>query len=55
MADGSSSNTGIVAVLAIFIIALIAGFFAWQGGVFEGGGGGGDTTIDVDLPAAPSK
>jgi len=57
MADSGSSNTGIVAVLAIFILVLIAGFFAWQGGWLGGGGGGGggDTDINVDLPSpAPS-
>jgi len=54
MADSGSSNAGIVAVLAIFVLVLIAGFFAWQGGWLSGGGGGGDTDIKVEMPSPPA-
>ncbi|HUP92663.1 MAG TPA: hypothetical protein VM074_10485 [Solimonas sp.] len=48
MAESSSGsgNTGVVAVLAIFIIVVVAAFFAWQGGMF---GGGHDTKVNVEL------
>ena len=53
MADGeSSSNTGVVAILVIFLIVVVAAFFAWRGGMF-----GGKTTkvdIDVNTPSAPA-
>ena len=55
MADNGSSNTGMVAILVIFVIVVALGFFAWQGGML--GGGGSDTDVDVDLnaPAAVDK
>lgn len=55
MADGeSSSNTGVVAILVIFIIVVVLGFLAFRGGLF--GGGGKSTKIDVDVkaPSAPA-
>src|SRR5215217_1544193 len=37
MADSeSASNTGVVAILVIFLIVVIAAFFAWRGGMFGG-------------------
>lgn len=48
MAKEGSGNTGVVAVLVIFIIVAVAAFFAWQGGMF---GGGGDTNLDVNIKA----
>ncbi len=54
MADGeSSSNTGVVAILVIFLVVVVLAFLAWQGGVF----GGKTTKVDVDIsaPSAPSK
>lgn len=49
MADNGSSNTGVVAVLAIFIIVVVAAFFAWQGGMF-GGGDGTDVEVELNTP-----
>lgn len=54
MAQSSGSgNTGIVAVLAIFIIVLVAAFFAWQGGMFGGGDGGTDINVELPTPSTP--
>jgi hypothetical protein len=52
MADReSSSNTGVVAILVIFLIVVIAALFAWRTGLF----GGGSTTHKVDINvSAPS-
>ena len=55
MADSeSSSNTGVVAILVIFLIVVIAALFAWRGGLF-----GGSTTHKVDInvsaPSAPAS
>lgn len=64
MADegSGSNNTGVVALVVIFVIAMVLGYFAWQNGMFGGSGSeGGDTSINVDLaapgggPAGPSK
>ena len=54
MADSeSASNTGVVAILVIFLIVVIAALFAWRSGVF----GGKSTKVDVNVsaPSAPSK
>jgi ABC-type transporter Mla subunit MlaD len=54
MADGESSgNTGVVAILVIFLIVVVLAVLAWQGGIF----GGGKTTkidVNVDAPSAPA-
>ena len=47
MANDGSGNTGVVAVLVIFVIVLALGFFAWQGGWF-GGGDGADVDVDIE-------
>ena len=53
MADSeSASNTGVVAILVIFLVAIALLFFAWQGGIFGGGGGDKDINIKVDTPAS---
>ena len=55
MGDGeSSSNTGVVAILVIFLVVVVLAFLAWQSGIF---GGSRTTKIDVDVkaPAAPSR
>lgn len=39
----NSSNTGVVAVLVVFILALILIFFAYRGGMF------GPKKTDVDI------
>jgi hypothetical protein len=48
----SSSNTGVVAILVIFLIVVIAALFAWRSGVF----GGKSTKVDVNVtaPSAPA-
>ena len=54
MADSeSSSNTGVVAILVIFLIVVIAALFAWRGGLF---GGSSKTQVDVNVsaPSAPA-
>ena len=53
MADGEGSgNTGVVAILVIFLIVVIAAFFAWRGGMF----GGKSTKVDINVsaPSAPA-
>jgi hypothetical protein len=50
MADGEgSSNTGVVAIVVIFLIVVIAAFFAWRGGMF----GGKSTKVDINVSAPP--
>ena len=53
MGDNGSGNTGVVAILVIFLIVVIVALFAWRGGWF----GGGKTNVDVDVnvPSAPSR
>lgn len=54
MADGdSSSNTGVVAILVIFLIVVLVALFAWRGGLF--GGGKTDVNVDVNVPSGTSK
>ena len=51
MADnGGSSCAGVVAVLVIFIIAVVLAIFAWRGGLF----GGKTTKVDVNV-TTPQK
>jgi len=54
MADGdNSSNTGVVAILVIFLVVVVLAVLAWQGGIF----GGGKTTkidVNVDAPSTPT-
>ena len=45
--DGGGSNTGIVAVLVIFVIVIVLAFLAWQGGLFRGR----NTRINVNVAA----
>ena len=53
MAEGEgSSNTGVVAILVIFLIVVIAAFFAWRGGMF---GGSKKTEIDVNVQSPATK
>ncbi len=55
MGDGESSgNTGVIAILVIFIIVVVLGFLAFRGGMF--GGGGKTTKIDVNVGgSAPAR
>jgi hypothetical protein len=50
----SSSSTGIVAIVAILLMLAIAGFLAWRGGLF-GGGGGSSHKLDVNVNTPGSK
>jgi hypothetical protein len=52
MADSeSSSNTGVVAILVIFLIVVIAALFVWRSGLLFGGGGTHKVDINVTAPA----
>jgi hypothetical protein len=54
MAEGEgSSNTGVVAIVVIFLIVVIAAVFAWRGGMF--GGGTKKTEIDVNVQTPATK
>jgi hypothetical protein len=52
MAD-SGSSSGIVAVVAIFVLVVIVGFFGVQSGMFGEGGGSKDIDVKVESPSAP--
>ena len=54
MADNGEggSNTGVVAVLVIFIIVVVLAFLAWRGGLF--GGRGNKININVTTPSSSS-
>ena len=52
MADSeSSSNTGVVAILVIFLIVVIAALFAWRSGLLFGGNSTHKVDINVSAPA----
>jgi hypothetical protein len=54
MADGEgSSNTGVVAIVVIFLIVVIAAVFAWRSGFF--GGGTKKTEVDINVQAPATK
>ncbi len=56
MAEGEgSSNTGVVAIVVIFLIVVIAALFAWRSGVFGGGTKKTEIDVNVSAPSAPSK
>ena len=42
-----SSSAGIVAIFAIVLLILIAGFIAWRAGVF--GGGSDHKSLDINV------
>jgi hypothetical protein len=51
MADGEgSSNTGVVAIVVIFVVAAV---FAWRSGFF--GGGTKKTEVDINVQAPATK
>ncbi len=56
MGDGESSgNTGVIAILVIFIIVVVLGFLAFRGGMF-GGGSGKTTKVDINVGgSAPAR
>jgi LPXTG-motif cell wall-anchored protein len=45
--DTGSSNSSIVAIFAIMLMALIGAFIAWKMGVF--GGGSGKKQLDINV------
>ena len=47
----SSGNTGIVAIFAILLMIMVAGFIAWRAGVFgsEGNGGSSHHSLDINI------
>jgi hypothetical protein len=47
----SSGSTGIVAIFAILLMIVIAGFIAWRAGVF-GGSDHKTLEINVDTPSS---
>jgi hypothetical protein len=50
MADGESSS-GVVAILAIFVMVVLVGFLAVRSGVLNGGNSGGkDINVHVENP-----
>ena len=48
----SSSSTGIVAIVAILLMLAIAGFLAWRGGLFGGGGSSHKLDVNVNTPSS---
>ncbi|MBA3501376.1 MAG: hypothetical protein M4D80_27395 [Myxococcota bacterium] len=46
MASENGSNSGIVAIFAIMLLAMVGSFIAWQAGVFGGGEG---KKVDVNI------
>ena len=49
----SSGSTGIVAIFAIMLMIVIAGFIAWRAGVF--GGGSDQKSLDININTPSSK
>ncbi len=49
MASESGSNSGIVAIFAILLLAMVGGFIAWQAGVFNTGGGSSTHKVDINV------
>jgi hypothetical protein len=49
MAD-NGSNTGIVALVAIFVLVVLVGFFGARSGMFTEGGSKKDVDIKVEVP-----
>jgi hypothetical protein len=48
--ESSGGSTAIVAIFAIMLMLVIAGFIAWKLGVF--GGGGKSLDINVNTPSS---
>ena len=48
----SSGSTGIVAIFAILLMIVIAGFIAWRAGVFGGGSDNKSLDINVNTPGS---
>jgi hypothetical protein len=50
----SSGSTGIVAIFAILLMIVIAGFIAWRAGAFGGGSNHRTLDINVNTPSSSS-
>ena len=46
--ERGEGSTGVVAIVAILLMLLIAGFIAWRTGVF-GGGNGSHHSLDINV------
>jgi hypothetical protein len=49
--ESSGGSAGVVAIFAIVMLVLIAGFFAWRAGIFGGGNSHHSIDINVNTPA----
>jgi hypothetical protein len=53
MPNDSSGSTGVVAIFAIVLMVLVAGFIAWRSGVF--GGDDGKRTLDINVDTSGGR
>ena len=49
MNQRGEGSTGVVAIFAIVLMLVIAGFIAWRAGVFGGGDNDSKHTLDVNV------
>ena len=52
--ERGSSNSSVVAIFAIVMMIVIAGFIAWRAGVF-GGGGSNHKSLDINVNTPSSN
>jgi hypothetical protein len=52
--ERGNSSTGVVAIFAIVMMIVIAGFIAWRAGVF-GGGGDDHKSLDINVNTPSSN
>jgi hypothetical protein len=50
--DTGSGATGIVAIFAILLMIMVAGFIAWRAGVFGGAGDNKSLDININTPGS---
>ena len=50
--ERGESNTGVVAIFAIVLMLVVAGFIAWRAGVFGGGSDRKSLDINVNTPSS---
>ena len=55
MANDSSGSTGVVAIFAILLMVLVAGFIAWRSGVFGGGDGDDKKSLDINVDTSGTR
>ncbi|HXD30331.1 MAG TPA: hypothetical protein VN643_04400 [Pyrinomonadaceae bacterium] len=54
MADNESAgSTGVVAIVAIFVLVILGALYVFRGKIF--GGGGSKTSVDVNISAPANK